>query len=593
MIFPQRVRLRWLEDSSSKLIHQKNMLKTLLIKNYALLVDEEIQFGDKLNILTGETGAGKTIILNALGTILGDRVNNSFVREGASKAIIEGIFQIEENVLLLNCLEKNDLALDDEQMILRREIFDNNRSRAFVNDTPVQLSTLQEIGELVVDLHGQHDHQSLLKIKNHLTFLDEFGSLEPEVQEVAESYQKLQKLMAELNELENKQESVKEKREHYTFQINEINKVDPSPDEEKDLLKEENVIQNRERLFNLTNEFFGILYEGDNSVLEQLGRVTKGLRELQEIDEEFRVIQSDCESAKLTVEEISKFLQSYKSNIDFNPQRVEELQNRIAALAGLKKKFGGSLQEAVNARDKMQAELASLENLDSQITSLNKRFASEKATLSALCFELSKKRKNVAMQLDQLVPDILSYLGMPAVRFKVTLKYQDDPIGVISVQGQHYRATASGMDFVEFFISTNKGEELRPLAKVASGGEISRVMLALKSLLAKKGRIPVLVFDEIDSGVSGAIAQSVGRKLKELSEFHQVICITHLPQIASIGDFHLLVEKVEKMGRVETNIRKLTSGERTEAIAKLLAGEKISETHLESARELLQDATLN
>jgi len=446
----------------------------------------------------------------------------------------------------------------------------------------------------VVDLHGQHDHQSLLKIKNHLTFLDEFGSLEPEVKEVAESYQKLQKLIAELSDFEKKQESLKEKREHHAFQVSEINKIDPSPDEEEDLLKEEKITQNRERLFNLTNEFFAILYEGDNSVLEQLGRVTKGLRELQEIDDGFRATQSDCESAKLTVEDISRFLQSYKSSIDFNPQRAEELQNRISILAGLKKRFGGSIQEVVAARDKMQAELESLENLDSQIAALSKTIESEKEIFSKFCFELSQKRKNVAKQLDQLVPEVLSYLGMPSVRFKVTLKYQDDPIGgVINVQGQHYRATAAGMDFVEFFISTNKGEELRPLAKVASGGEISRVMLALKSLLAKKGRIPVLVFDEIDSGVSGRIAQSVGRKLKELSGFHQVICITHLPQIASIGDFHLLVEKVEKMGRVETNIRKLTSKERTEAIAKLLAGEKISETHLNSARELLQDATIN
>lgn len=569
------------------------MLRTLSIKNYALLADEEIEFGDNLNILTGETGAGKTIIVNALGTILGDRVSSTIVREGAPKAIIEGTFQIEENGQLINFLKKNDLALDQEQMILRREISDNNRSRAFVNDTPVQLSILQEIGDLAVDLHGQHDHQSLLKIKNHLIFLDEFGSLELEVKEVGESYQKLQSVIAELTELENKQGLLKEKKEHYTFQINEINKIDPSPDEEEELFKEEKITQNRERLFNSTNEFYRILYEGEKSVLEQLGRVSNGLRELQEIDQEFQAAQFDCESAKLTVEEISQFLRSYKSNIDFNPQRAEELQNRIATLAGLKKRFGGSLQEAVNAREKMQAELESLENLDSQIASLKKTIESERETFSKLCFGLSQKRKNFARQLDQLVPEVLSYLGMPSVRFKVTLKYQDDPLGVINIQGQDYHATSAGMDFVEFFISTNKGEELRPLAKVASGGEISRIMLALKSLLAKNGRIPVLVFDEIDSGVSGRIAQSVGRKLKELSEFHQVICITHLPQIASMGERHLLVEKVERMGRVETNIRKLTSEERTEAIAKLLAGEKISETHLNSARELLHDATID
>lgn len=566
------------------------MLKTLAIKNYALLVDEEIEFDRNLNILTGETGAGKTIILNALGTILGDRVNNTVLRDNASKAVIEGTFQIDRNSQLVAYLKKNDLAEDEELMILRREIHGNNRSRAFVNDTPVQLSTLQEIGDLMVDLHGQHDHQSLIKIKNHLGFLDEFASLEVDVKEVALAHSRLQTLSAKLIELENKQESLKEKKELFTFQINEINKVEPSPEEEEELIKEEKITRNRERLFNLTSEFYRILYESENAVLEQLSRVSSGFSELKEIDEAFSSQQQDIEQARVIVEEMSNFLQSYKSNLDFNPQRVEVLQNRIAAISGLKKKFGGTLKNVLDFRDRMQAELEGLENLDAQINSLKERIETEKEKFSLLCLQLSEKRKGSAKQLEQLVPEVLSYLGMPSVRFKVALKYQNDPDGNVTVRDQTYRANADGMDFVEFFISPNKGEELRPLAKIASGGEISRIMLALKSLLAKRGKIPVLVFDEIDIGVSGRIAQSVGRKLKDLAEFHQVICITHLPQIASMGDRHLLVEKIESKGRVETNIRNLSPEERTEAIAKLLAGENVSEAHLESARELLHDA---
>ncbi|MFQ5824043.1 MAG: DNA repair protein RecN [bacterium] len=566
------------------------MLESLSIKNYALLVDVDIQFGKGLNILTGETGAGKSIIIGALSTILGERVDTTALRAGASKAVIEGKFSINGNSHVKNYLIQKDLDSGDGHLFLRREIYDNARSRAFINDTPVQLSILQEVGDLLVDLHGQHEHQSLLKVQNHLNFIDEFGNLKKEKERAAETFHNLQKLLKELNHLENQEKALKEKREFYTFQMNEINKVNPQSDEEENLLKEEKIVQHAERLYNLTSEFYQILYEEDKSVYDQLSRVNSGLNEIQNIDERFAGLTKDCKSALFTVDELAKFFQNYKSNIEFSPDRLEEIQNRLSLLSGLKKKYGQTIEEVLAYRDKIQNDLNSIENLDTRIESLKEEIDSLLKLYFAVCFELSQKRKEVALQLEKVVPDVLSMLGMTESRFKVSFEYQDDPNGLIHLEGRNYRATANGMDIAQFYISSNPGEDLKPLAKVASGGEISRIMLALKSIAAKVEQIPVLIFDEIDMGISGRIAQAVGRKLKEISEFHHIICITHLPQIASMGDHHFSVEKIEVSGRTETHIRKLTSEERTQAVAMLLAGEKISETHLKSARELLEDS---
>lgn len=566
------------------------MLESLSIKNYALLVDVEIQFGKGLNILTGETGAGKSIIIGALGTILGERVDTTAIRAGASKAVIEGRFSINGNSPVKDYLIQQDLSSGDDQVILRREIYENARSRAYINDTPVQLSILQELGYLLVDLHGQHEHQSLLKVQSHLTFVDDFGDLKKEREAVAELYRNLQKRLEELRRLESQEKSLKEKKEFYTFQVQEINKVAPLPDEEKELLKEEKIVQHCERLYNLTSEFHQILYEDEKSVYDQISRVDKGLQELQEIDERFANVKKDCETALLAVDELAKFFQDYNSNIEFNPARLEEIQNRLSLLSGLKKKYGQTIEEVLAFRDKIQNDLSSIENLDEQIASLREAIDAQVDQFSKACYELSRKRKEVALRLEKIVPEVLSVLGMMRSRFKVSFQYQEDPSGVVHLKGKRYSATANGMDFAVFYISLNPGEDLKPLAKVASGGEISRIMLALKSIAAKQGQIPILVFDEIDIGISGRVAQAVGRRLKEISEFHQIICITHLPQIASMGDHHFSVEKSEVSGRTETRIRKLGSEERMQALASLLAGEKVSETHLKSARELLEDS---
>lgn len=569
------------------------MLQSLCIKNYALLSDVEIEFGDGLNILTGETGAGKSIVIGALGTILGERVDTTVLRQGASKAVIEGKFALNRNPQLHNYLLQQELSIDEDELILRREIYENSRSRAFVNDTPVPLAVLQRVSDLLVDLHGQHEHQSLLKVPHHLAFLDEFGSLERELKKVSEKYQILKVLHAELSELQRQQKESEDKREIHSFQIQEIEKVNPTVGEEEALLREEKIVQNSERLYSSSAEFFKILYENNHSAYDILSRVEQGLNELQSIDEDFALHKEECRTARVIIEELAKYFENYKSKLEFNPERLEELQRRISELSGLRKKFGKSIAEVLAFKEALKVALENFENLDERINSLTDEIESEKDDFSQLCLNLSQRRKQIAEQLERLLPEVLSYLGMSNARFKVAIKSQDDPSGWVRFQGKQYGANEVGMDFAQFLISTNKGENLRPLVKVVSGGEISRIMLALKSVIAKEGQIPILVFDEIDIGVSGRVAQAVGRKLKELSKYHQVICITHLPQIASLGDHHYSVEKLEKGGRTETAIRKLYREERAEEIAKLLAGEKISETHLNSARELLEDATIN
>ncbi len=566
------------------------MLKSLYVKNFALLDEIKINFGDGLNIITGETGAGKSILIDALGSTLGEKVNGDILRTGADKAIVEGVFAIGELIEISENLKKSDLDELDNTIILRKEVHQSGRNRAFINDSPVTINNLISFGDLLVDLHGQHEHQSLLKAKFHINYIDEFGGFADLLGEVQSNYLKVQDLIYELNDLKKREISFNEKKDIYQFQIKEIALVDPQVGEEEELLQEEKILCNSEKLYQISNSLYMRLYESEGSASEIISDTLEKLDALSGIDQQFELYKKECQSAKIIIEEISQFVQSYSSNIEFNQDRLEDVRQRLGQFSSLKKKYGGTVEEIINFRKKIEDELALIENSDEEILKKQQAINYEKLKLSELCLKLSSLRKEAAKTLSKAVEGALTELGMAAAKFKIQIEQIEDSNGFVIANTKIYKTNAKGIDNIEFFIAANAGDELKPLAKVASGGEISRIMLALKSALADVDRIPVLIFDEIDSGVSGRIAQAVGRNLKKLSQSHQIICITHLPQIASMGDQHFVVEKFSDGNSTHTKIRELKPDQRALEIAKLLGGDTISESHINGAQELLEQA---
>jgi len=565
------------------------MLKSLTIKNYALIEELNVEFERGLNIITGETGAGKSIIIDALSLILGERADADAVRKGAEKAIVEGFFDVSGNQKLKTLLNQNEIDHSDE-LILRREVSIKGQSRSFINDSPATTALLKEVGDLLVDLHGQHEHQSLLRVETHIDLLDDYGRLESLVNEFNELYLKASKTLDELKELKAKEKQLMEKRSLYEFQIKEIDDVNPHTGEEDELENELRILENAERLFSSTERLYQVLYESENAIHDQLILVRNELESLSAIDKTFEEQKREAESAAAIIDEIAKFIQQYNSKIEFNPERLEEIRNRLGNIALLKKKYGGSLDAVLQYREKIGREFELANNFQTEISSLQKRFDSERKIASEAAQRLSIKRYDVAKKANKAVVQVLAELGIPNAIFETkisSIPASDKENAIIKIGKDYLESTPKGMDFVEFYISTNIGEDPKPLVKVASGGEISRIMLALKMILAKSDRLPLLIFDEIDVGVSGRIAQAVGQSLKKLSQFHQVIAITHLPQIASLADVHFVVEKIENKKRAVTRMRKLSIEERVEEVAKLMSGEEITESGLESARELM------
>jgi DNA repair protein RecN (Recombination protein N) len=571
------------------------MLKTLLIKNYALIEEVEVEFESGLNIITGETGAGKSILIDALSLVLGERASSEVIRRGAEKAVVEAVFGISGNKRVCDFVKSQDLEFSND-LILRREVSAKGHNRCFLNDTPVALSALQAMGNLLVDLHGQHDHQSLLRVETHIDMLDDFGGLAGLKEEYAASYDRLTSLFSYLEELQAKERQLRERKDLYEFQIQEIDALGPQQGEEDALERELKILENSEKLYEATSSLHQMLYEGEQAVYDQLVLARNQLEDLARIDPAFEEIKNECASAVAIISEVSKFIQSYNSKVEFNPERLEQIRDRLGKLALLKKKYGGSVDAIIGHRGKIGEEFALAENFEGEIKKLMTNIEDERRTCSAASQRLSAKRRDHVGKINNSVSAELSKLGISNARFDV--KVENHPIGksngssqpsraYVKLGREFFQATPKGIDSVEFHISTNLGEELKPLVKVASGGEISRIMLALKSILAKSERLPLLIFDEIDVGVSGRIAVSVGKSLKSLSQFHQVVAITHLPQIAGLADTHFVVEKVEREKRTRTRLRKLELDERVREVAKLMSGTQVTEAGLKGARELM------
>jgi DNA repair protein RecN (Recombination protein N) len=562
------------------------MLRSLTIRDYALIDELEVHFGAGLNVITGETGAGKSIVVGALKMILGERASTEVVRTGARKAIIEGEFDEAAIPAVVELLESNEIDAG-EHIILRREI-SSTQSRAFINDTPATVQLLKDVASHLIDLHGQHEHQSLLRVETHLHVIDAFGALGKVPLAYREAYDALDALERERNALLRKERELAQKRDLYEFQIQEIDRVAPEPGEDEALESERRVLENAEYLFQSTAALGEALYTGDAAVHDALVTARQELQDLAKIDASFADSVSELNTAETILSELGRMLQQYNANIEFNPERLEEIRERVLAIESLKRKYGGALDAVIEHRATIGAEYELVQDFEGAIARLSDRIKDAAATLSARALELSEARRNVARRVEAEIVRELAGLGMPDSRFEVRFEVNETADGWVALpDGRHVAATPNGIDIVEFFISTNVGEDPRPLARVASGGEISRIMLALKSILAKSERLPILVFDEIDTGISGRMARKVGESMKALADFHQIIAITHLPQIAALGDVHFTVAKYVEDGRTVTRMARLEDADKTEHIAGLLAGGEVTDASLESARELM------
>ena len=565
------------------------MLKCLLIKDYAILDRVEVEFEDGLNIITGETGAGKSIIIGAFGLLLGEPFSVDFIRKGAEKTVVEGQFYIKEKEILKEFLKNNEIPDLNDEVIIRREINQSGKSRVFINDSPVKLQVIKEFGDMLVDLHGQHEHQSLMKSDFYYLLLDQYGKIGEFANRIKILFFELKKLEAEKRKIFKDFKEYREKRDILEFQLNEIRMVNPIIGEDEKLEREINITENLEKIWELANQNFQILDGESDSVGEKLNMVLNYLKELISIDKSFEEVRKYIESALIEVRESAQFFSKYTDQNTYSPERLEEARIRQSRLYNLKRKYGETISDIIKRKEAIENELKFTENIEERLKNIETEIKEKLRIFSKLSKELSEKREKAAEEMSKSITELLHKLGMKSGLFSINVFRRESDDGIAEIDGKRYFADHRGIDRIEFLVATSKGEDLKPLARIASLGEISRVVLAVKSILAEGDEIPILIFDEIDVGISGRIASAVAKKLKELSRYHQVICITHLPQIASAGDTHLSAVKKEEKERVFTKIRKLNFEERKYEIAKLLGGEKITEISLKNAVELLKE----
>ena len=565
------------------------MLFSLSVRNFALIQELSIEFKHGLTIITGETGAGKSILIGALNLVLGERASSDLVRSGANKAVIEAVLKntgAEKIDTLLNTADIEPLP----ELILRRELSSSGQSRCFINDTPCTAALLKQVGELLIDLHGQHEHQLLLRTDTHETILDEYGGTNPEVTAYRTARSILQDLQQQLAGLKKDAAEIRDKKEIIDFQLNELNALDLKTGEEESAETEITLLENAETLFTLSTTLSDLLYNSEHSVYSSISSALHILEKLAGIDKRFAIHLEESRTAKSIVDELSRFSRSYTSGIDFNPARLDSLRERQLLLQRIGKKYGRSLPELITLRNELDARISLENNLEEEIARIERDILTQKTELSRHAEELSCKRQEAAQRLESVILGHLASLGIPNATFIVSMTHEECDDGEISIEGKTYAALPNGCDRIEFLISTNPGEKPRPLIKVASGGEISRIMLAIKSALAESAKLPILVFDEIDTGISGRIAEAVGKSLKTLSQLHQIIAITHLPQIAAMADLHLSVQKSVQDERTVTEVTVLDQESRLHAIAQLISGKNISPSSLTLAAELVERA---
>jgi len=547
------------------------MLKVLRVKNLALMEDLTIDFDNGLTVVTGETGAGKSMIVEAIATLSGSRMEDVLIRSGKNFAEVTGIFGAKSSVL--KRLKKSGIEVDSD-LIIRRKIERNKRQHAYINDQIVSLNLLKEVAQEMIDLIGQYENQSLFYAKNHLLLLDSFAGLDDLKVEYNKNYDEYRHLQTKLENLLETMRQKDEKMDYLKYQIAEIEKANLQPDEEEKLASEKELLLSSEKRSLLSTQIITSLYEADGSVIENLAKIKKLFDDLCKYDHNLNKMNERLESSISSIDDVYREISSYQSQIEFSQQRLDDVLDKLDVINKIKKKYGKTLQEINNFLGSIKKELMLIETQDEELNNIKERIVEVEQKITSQAEELSIQRRKAAGTLRKRILELLLQLGMKKADFEIRLTNRD--------------ICENGKDDVEFYISTNPGEELKPLRKIASGGEVSRITLSLKTLLSSIDQIPTIIFDEVDTGISGRIAEAVGHLLAKVSKQHQIICITHLPQISVFADNHILVQKEIKDKETFTRIVKLDREMRKLEIARMLGGKEITEKTMEHAAEFLE-----
>jgi DNA repair protein RecN (Recombination protein N) len=562
------------------------MLKELNIKNFAIIDQLRVEFAPGLNVFTGETGAGKSIVVDALNLALGERASADLIRTGCQEAVVEAAFELNGRgtAEVKALLTDQGIELNPgEDLIVRRVLASSGKNKVYINGSLANLATLSALGATLADIHGQHEHQSLLSLDRQMEMLDSFGGFGGLRDVLSDTYHRLQDIRKELAVREAGERDRSQREDMLHFQKNEIEAAALKPGEDADLANEQKLLANSEKIAGLSRAADEALYSSDGSVLSGLKKAMTSLTEIAAIDKRLAPVLELCETGRAQIEEAAREVSAYAVRVEFDPDRLEQIGDRLDLIRKLKKKYGGTIEEIVEFGTKASAELERMERSTEEIERLKQEIQAIKSGLTAKAQELTKKRGIAARELEKKVEAELAHLGMKKTTFAV--KIMQEP-GDDTLDG--HKLGPRGADRVEFLISPNPGEELKSLAKIASGGELSRIMLALKTILVEGDSIPTLVFDEVDAGIGGAVADEVGKKLKRVAAKRQVFCITHLPQIASMATSHYGVAKSVKKDRTSTEVRLLEKKERLDEIARMLGGKTITEATLKHAEEMIE-----
>ena len=552
------------------------MLVELRLENFAIIDDISINFGDGLNIITGETGTGKSLIVDAINVILGDRFTADHSKFPGRETVVEALFEIPPGGRIGEKLEKSGIGSSDAELVVKRVLTEKGRSRIYINGSIATLGVLSELTEGLVNMFGQHEHQNLLKKNNYLKYLDDFSQLEHELSEYRETYAELSEVDRGIEALEKKRLEGTGKRDYIRFQIEEIENVSPARGEDSELEEERTRLENSEKFSSSLRNATGLLYEAENSAVDSLKRAASRLEEVSGLDSSLGKLRDRIDALLIEAEDVFYGLSEFAGRVEHNPARLEEVISRLEDIKKLKRKHGGSVEEILEKQRRMESELGEMDSSDELLRELEKKRDSLRGEVFRAAESISSARKAGADRLEELFAGEAESVGLKNSRFQIEFGEKE--------------LSADGRDRVDFLFSANPGQKPRPVTKVASGGELSRIMLALRSFVSVGDPGSILIFDEADAGIGGVVAETIGKKIKELSAENQVVCITHLPQVAKFADTHLLVAKNFGEGETEVSVDVMSGRRRVEEISRMLAGQSVSEKTFEVAEELIRGA---